>query len=140
MSKGKRRKALVSHPDPVYTKWRTAYPEFPGVEICVEQLRKARGGLIDIICIELRNNARDNLDDLIKAFGREEDDWIQLMLLSSIADARIPEATPFLGECLLSDNQRFREEARFGLEYLDTKESRTILWNAESSEFTYEPG
>ena len=70
--------------------------------------------------------AAEHVADLISAYAREEDHGLRCWLLELIGDARSPEALPVLREALAS-----HEWARVGLQKLDTKEARTLLWHEQ---------
>ncbi len=126
--------------DPELARWNRTYPRFPGVRKCVDLLKKrsTSGTWLDIIEIELTAHASEHLEEMIASFHTEPDEWVRTMLLWPIADARLPQAFSFLLENLYSDNPYFRELAIRGLKLLDTRESRTALWDARNHSFKTE--
>jgi hypothetical protein len=120
------------HIDPEYRRWGRKYPRFPGVGECVRLLRSGNvpGAWIDIICYELTAHAKECLPELIGVFRSDEGEWMRLMVLSSIADARLPEAIPFLAEVVREGHASFVPSAASGLSSIGTKDARTALWEA----------
>jgi hypothetical protein len=118
--------------DPVYTRWKRQYPRFPGVAKCVELLRRrnVRGGVVDIVCHELQENATSHAAELVAAFRGECDDRVRRILLGIICEASLQEALPLLMEYLRSDDEDLRYWAVEGLRRLDTPETRKVLWKA----------
>ena len=78
--------------------------------------------------------AADVLPQLISAFYEESDHGLRCWLLQLIGDARSQSALPVLIKELTSDDESIRAWAGRGLEQLDTKEARTILWRASQNE------
>lgn len=110
---------------------------FPGVDTCVEALRRpgTRGGLVDVICGELRDNAATHAEEMIAAFCRETDGRIRCLLLAALGEASVGEAFSLFVEQLRSEDEGLRTWAAFGLHKLDTKEARQALWDARSQRF-----
>jgi len=80
----------------------------------------------------LRPYAAEHVDALIAEFWADRDDHgLRCWLLELIGEARSVAALPLLAELLTNADESFRTGARRGLELLDTKESRRLLW-AES--------
>jgi HEAT repeat protein len=80
----------------------------------------------------LRDRAGLYLDDLITAFHQETDHGLRCWLLELIGEARSPRAVPLLEEELRDPDEALRSWAVRGLERLDTREARTILFHARS--------
>jgi HEAT repeats len=78
--------------------------------------------------------ATDVLPQLIAAFEEESDHGLRCWLLELIGDSRSESALPVLIRELTSDDESIRGWARRGLEQLDTKEARTILWRDSRNE------
>jgi len=80
----------------------------------------------------LLNTDRDHADDyvsaLIAAFHAEQRQGLRAWLLELIGSARAASAVPFLREHLYSEDESVRFWALHGLQQLDTKDVRTILW------------
>jgi len=73
--------------------------------------------------------------ELIDEFQKERDHGLRCWILELIGHAKSPEAIPLLVENLKSDDESFRYWAMTGLGRLNTKESRTILWDARTYTF-----
>jgi hypothetical protein len=78
--------------------------------------------------------APEHVADLISAYAREEDHGLRCWLLELIGDARSPEALPTLTEALASQDEAIRHCAQTGLQKLDTKEARTLLWQDSNND------
>jgi hypothetical protein len=72
--------------------------------------------------------AADVLPQLIKQFDAESDHGLRCWLLELIGTARSEDALPVLSRELRNEDESIRDWARRGLEQLNTKEARTILW------------
>jgi hypothetical protein len=116
--------------DPEYVRWHKKYPRFPGVETCLVLLRSSnvRGVWIDQICFELQEHAAETANELIAAFYREENTWVQLQLIMIMSETGLPVFQPLLIELLRFKDENLRCWAVYGLEKLGTKEARTALW------------
>jgi len=73
--------------------------------------------------------------ELIDEFHMEKDHGLKCWILELIGEAKSPEAIPLLVENLKSDDESFRSWAMEGLGLLNTKETRTILWEARTYTF-----
>lgn len=87
------------------------------------------------------SEASDYVQELIGAFGREEDLGIRCWLLELIDAAKSKDAFDFLAEQLRGDDWQLRYRAMQGLKHLNIKEGRTLLcdarsWELESPEAT----
>jgi len=82
--------------DPVYTRWKQQHPKFPGVAKCVELLhrRNVQGGLVDILCGELRDHAAGHAAELVAACSAERDERVRRILMGVLCEAKLPEALP----------------------------------------------
>lgn len=120
------------HIDPEYERWKRKYPAFPGVAKCVELLRQTnvQGEWIDIICFELQDHATEDPAELIEAIRAPENKGVRLILLGVLENAAVPEAIPLFSDVLQSGDESERDYAIRGLEEIDTKEARTVLWRA----------
>jgi hypothetical protein len=118
--------------DPEEQRWHRMYPRFPGVAECVRLIHhgKARGIWADIIAYELAENARKCLPELIDTFRAESSECVRLYVMMALDIARLPESVPFLAEVLREGNELYSPYAIRALEGIDTRESRTALWNA----------
>jgi hypothetical protein len=92
------------------------------------------GAWVDIIVHELAANASNCLPELLTAFRQEAKEWVRLMVLMAIADARLPAAIPFLADVAQEKNPEFAQYAEQGLGDIGTKEARAALWKAKNAE------
>lgn len=118
--------------DPEEVRWNQTYPRFPGVAKCVELLhnRNVKGTWVDIICIEPLRHAPESADELIAATQdaiANAPDTAKI-LLHVLSDAKLPQALPLFAELLVSSDTKFHSYARTGLQKLDSKDSRRLLW------------
>jgi hypothetical protein len=120
------------HVDPEYRRWGRKHPRFPGVAECVRLLRSGnvKGAWVDIIHYELTAHAGECLPELIGVFRSDESEWVRLMVLMAIADARLPAAIPFLAEVVRERHALFRPHAERGMSAIGTSEARAALWEA----------
>jgi hypothetical protein len=125
-----RRKGMME--DPVYVRWKRQHPKFPGVAKCVAMIRQrnVHGGLLEIVCNELSQNAKLHATELIEEFGTERDERVRRILLGIFSDAKLPEALPVFVEYLRSNDESLRYWSELDLRNLDTPESRKALWEA----------
>lgn len=129
------RRAYEDHVDPEYQRWGRQYPRFPGVAECARLIEagKARGAWADIIVHQLAENAGTYLADLIEAFRSDSRGSVRHFVMIALDVARIPKSVPFLADVLLEGDVRFRPYAVAALRGIDTRESRTVLWNQAQS-------
>ena len=120
------------HIDPEYRRWGRTYPRFPGVAECIRLLRsgKVRGAWVDIIAHELAAHASESLPELLAVFQSDEGEWVRQMVLMAIAEARLPQAIPFLADVARERHPRFAPHAIAGLSAIGTSEARAALWEA----------
>src|SRR5215470_1393139 len=120
------------HSDPVYRSWDRKYPRFPGVDECARLIRagKARRAWADIIAYELAENANNCLPALIDTFRNDPGDHVRLYMMMALEIAGLPESVPFLAEVLRDDNPQFTPYAERTLRSINTREARTVLWQA----------
>ena len=76
----------------------------------------------------LRTRTKDHVGELMSAFATERDQGLRCWLLELIGLARSETALPLFAGLLADQDESFREWARVGLELLDSKEARTLLW------------
>jgi HEAT repeat protein len=74
--------------------------------------------------------AAEWLPQLIAEFEQERDHGLRCWLLELIGHSRSPEALPILAAHLDDPDESLRDWAVWGLRHADTRESRTVLWNA----------
>jgi HEAT repeat protein len=77
---------------------------------------------------ELLPVAGQHLPALTEAFRTETDHGLRCWLLELIGEARSPDAFELLAEQLDSDDESIRNWAIRGLEQLNTKDARRLLW------------
>ncbi len=78
----------------------------------------------------LLSRSHDYVDALIAEFQAERDHGLRCWLLELIGEARSTAAFPLLLEYLYSEDESLRSWAIRGLQHLDTKEARRVLWEA----------
>ena len=81
----------------------------------------------------LESHASDYVHELIEEFNNETDHGLRCWLLELIGSAKSPVAFDFLAIQLRSEDEHFRYWAHRGLEILDTKEARTLRWEAQAT-------
>lgn len=123
--------------DPEYQRYKRSYPTFPGVATCVDLLHRnnVKGGYLECVLWDLESNVLEHLDELIAAIYDESNEWVQNVLLSCLAKARSEAATAVFSHFLTHANESIRHSAAVGLHFINSKESRRILWEARSIEF-----
>lgn len=109
--------------------------KFPGFKRCMEMMRSRNPGTSEDGFHWLRAEASDHVQELIEAFQAEEEFGLRCWLVELIDAAKSEAAFEFLADQLRGDNWRIRYRAMQGLKHLDTKEARTLLWDARSWEF-----
>src|SRR5262245_6016074 len=131
-----KRARFHDHLDPAYQEWGRKYPRFPGVAECVRLINehKARGVITDIIVFELAEHAASCLPDLIQAFRDNPSGDVRMFVLMALEIARVPESVEFFGEVLRDGDPRYQPYALRALKDIDTRESRTLLWQATHQE------
>lgn len=78
--------------------------------------------------------ATEHVADLIATYEAESDRDLRCWLLELIGEARSCEALPVLAEALASKDDSIRVWGEAGLEKMDTKEARTLLWQHKSAD------
>jgi HEAT repeat protein len=124
--------------DPEYQRYRRTYPKFPGVNACVELLRRrnVQGAYLDGVMGDLNEHATANVDELLVAFGAEPEARVRALLLSVIAEAAAPAAFPTFAQVLFGDDEDLRIWAARGLHILGTPDSRRVLFEARSKQLS----
>ncbi len=107
----------------------------PSFKKCMEMMRKRDGQTQEDGFHWLLPHAGEYVHELIEEFGKEDDFGLRCWLLELIGLAKSPNAFDFLASQLRADDWRLRKLAIEGLKCLDTKESRTLLWQARSFSF-----
>ncbi len=78
--------------------------------------------------MHLQAHASDYIDELIQELGQEHDTGLKCWLLELIGEAKSEKALPLLAEYLNHTNLSLRDWAVAGLQKLNTKEARTLLF------------
>jgi HEAT repeat protein len=73
----------------------------------------------------------EHLDALVRELETETAHGLRCWLLELIGETRRPDAVPVLAEYLTSEDESFRYWAVAGLQRIDTKEARRLLWEAQ---------
>jgi hypothetical protein len=85
------------------------------------------------IVYDLAENTAACLPEMIEAFRTETTSAVPSYTMMALDIARIPESVPFLAEFLAEGDPQFLSFAKNALKGIDTRESRTALWQAEQS-------
>jgi hypothetical protein len=109
-------------------------PKFPGFDKCMEMMRSRNPQTQEDGFHFLLPKASEHIRDFIAAFESEKAFGLRCWLLELIGAAKSNDAFGFLSGQLQSSEWQLRYWAIKGLKELDTKESRTLLWNARSWE------
>jgi len=104
--------------------------KFPGFNECMRLMRKHDPQLKEEGFGYLLSRSHDYVDALIAEFQAERDHGLRCWLLELIGEARSTAAFPLLLEYLYSEDESLRSWAIRGLQHLDTKEARRVLWEA----------
>ena len=97
--------------------------------------RRGRPELMEEGFFSLLPRAAEHVPELMRAFAEETDEGVRRWLLDLIGQAKSPQAMPLLYDQLRSKDEALRHWAIRGLKSMDTKESRTLLWQARSIQF-----
>jgi hypothetical protein len=97
---------------------------------CLEMMRQRDPQTQEDGFSMLLRHSAEYVPELIRAFGTETDHGLRCWILELIGSAKSSVAFRFLAEQLRSDDERFRFWAIRGLERLNTKEARTLLYHA----------
>ncbi|MGW5385636.1 hypothetical protein [Nocardia sp. NPDC003963] len=77
--------------------------------------------------------AADHIAELIGEFECEHDHGLRCRLLELIGEARSLAALPLLAAQLHGDDEVLRDWAVTGLQKLDIREARALLWKARTN-------
>src|SRR6476620_7039670 len=97
-------------------------------EECLSLMRKRDPQLAEDGFHFLRSGAKEHLPRLLEAFRTEEIHSIRCWLLELIGEALSEDAFAVLWEQAVSSDESLRNWGVIGLELLDTKASRTFLF------------
>ena len=75
-----------------------------------------------------------HVPELIEAYHGHKDIGLRCWLIELIAVAKSDDTVEFLSERLQDEDSRIRRAALHGLAQLNTKQARTLLWEAQSWE------
>jgi hypothetical protein len=109
--------------------------KFPGFQKCMKMMRDRDPQTQEDGFASLMPVAGQYLDLLIAEFRAEAQVGLRCWLLELIGSTKSPDAFGFLAQQLRGDDQRTRFWAIWGLKKLDTKEARSLLWQARSFMF-----
>jgi len=70
---------------------------------------------------------------MIAAFREDPSAFFAICVIQALEEAKLPASVPFLAEVLREGNPRFRQYAVRALQEINTRESRTALFNATHS-------
>lgn len=108
--------------------------KFPGFKKCMEMMRSRDPQVQEDGFHRLLLHASEHVGELIDAFHSEDNFGLKCWLLELVDAAKSEAAFEFLADQLRSDEWQFRNWAMIGLKHLDTKQARTLLWDAQSWE------
>jgi hypothetical protein len=80
----------------------------------------------------VRAVASEHVAELMAAYAVEQDHGLKCWLLELVGEARSSEALQLLAGELRSDSESLRKWARLGLEKLNTREARRVLWENQT--------
>src|SRR5688572_2130171 len=107
--------------------------KFPGFKKCMAMMRQKRDPQTQEDGFGwLLPHAREYVHELIEEFGPEKDHGLRCWLLELLGSAKSHDSFDFLAGQLRNEDQELRYWAIWGLKNLDTKEARTLLWQARS--------
>ena len=78
--------------------------------------------------------AAGHVPELVDAYATETDHGLRCWLLELLGETRSEDALPVFEEALVSPDDSTRSWAESGLEKLDTKEARTLLWSRRNGQ------
>lgn len=109
--------------------------KFPGFKKCMAMMRNRDPQIQEDGFGWLSAQGNDYVRELIEEFHREENPGLRRWLLELIAAAGSPETFDLLTHQMRSEDPSLRHWAIRGLRNIDTKEARTLLWQARSFTF-----
>lgn len=114
------------------SKWLRKHGAFKGVNQYVRLMKSGnvKGERVEVLFWQMVKHAPQCSGELIAAFHEQEDARMRADLLEVMAWVPLPEAFPLFAEYIRSDNESLRSWSRHGLEQLNTKEARRVLWEA----------
>ena len=109
--------------------------KFPGFKKCMAMMNNRDPQLQENGFHWLEPHAREHVYELMEAFHKEEKHGLRCWLLELIGSAKSTAAFELFAAQLRSDDERLRYWAIRGLKNLNTKEARTLLFEARSFSF-----
>ena len=103
---------------------------FPGFRACMTMMRKRNALTQEEGYHALLPRVVEFVPELMKEFRREQDHGLRCWLLHLIGEARDKRALDLLIEQLHSTDESLRHQAIWGLQHLDTAETRKALFEA----------
>lgn len=95
---------------------------------CMQMMRKHDPQIQEDGFMHLQAHASDYIDELMQELKQEHDTGLKCWLLELIGEAKSEKALPLLEEYLDHTNPSLRDWAISGLQKLNTKEARTLLF------------
>jgi HEAT repeat protein len=105
---------------------------FPGFEACMAMMRKRNPQTRDDGFEVLFDQASKFVPELLEEFEKESDHGLKCSLLYLLGEARDTRTLELFRYYLRHEDDSFRDWAAYGLNKLNTKEARQILWEARS--------
>ena len=114
------------HFDPVYSQWHQRFPEFPGIECCLEIFRSTddfRGNWQDVAWMEMSLNAEANIEEYISVAKREvaRQGAHAYTVLWTLAYNPHPKCKELFQTLLDHPDEKFRKMAGQGLKNLSKR-------------------
>lgn len=108
----------------------TRKPQFPGFAKCMKMMRGRDPQVMEDGYHWLLDCASDFIPELIHELNIETDPGLCYWLMELLAETKDPCTLEIFKQRLEDPNDTIRNGAIWCLQELDTRESRTILWNA----------
>ena len=106
---------------------------YPGFRASLALMRSRDGGTSEDGFYYLLPHAAENVEALIAEFAQEMDLGMRYWLLELIGAARSPIAFDLLIALLKDEDDSIRRRAIWGLQKLDSKDARRILWEIRAA-------
>lgn len=128
-----KRNRYQDHVDPEYRRWGSTFGNFPGIDECEKLILdgKATGASADIITNELAEHANEHLNEVIEMLHKHPSNDVSIYMLMAVELAALPASVEFLSDVLRDGDTRFTSYAKRALIAIDTRESRTVFFNAK---------
>ncbi len=101
---------------------------------CMEMMRRRDPQVQEDGFHALKPYAGEHVEELLQAFADEPDHGLQCWLLELLGETRSEKTIGLFSGLLTCSDEAFRGWAARGLHKLNTKEARTLLWNARKAE------